>query len=68
MSGLVDSKAVAAALGVPRTWVEAQARADAIPHVRLGRYVRYDLAAVEVWVESLKSGGGSTYRKHKPRV
>lgn len=65
---LVDSKIVAAELGVPKTWVEAQARAGAIPHVRLGRYVRYDLAEIRAWVESLKAGSGPAYRKHKRRV
>jgi excisionase family DNA binding protein len=65
---LVDSKIVAIELGVPKTWVEAQARANAIPHIRLGRYVRYDQAEVKAWVESLKAGGGPAYRKHKPRV
>jgi excisionase family DNA binding protein len=66
MSALVDSKTVALELGVPHTWVEAQARAGAIPHVRLGRYVRYDLAEVRAWVESLTAGGGPAYRRHRP--
>jgi predicted DNA-binding transcriptional regulator AlpA len=63
---LVDSKVVAAELGVPHTWIEAQARAEAIPHVHLGRYVRYDLAEVRDWVKSLKAGGGPAYRRHRP--
>jgi hypothetical protein len=66
MSALVDSKTVGLELGVPHTWVEAQARAGAIPHIRLGHYVRYDLAEVRRWVESLKEGGGPSYRRHQP--
>jgi excisionase family DNA binding protein len=66
VSALVDAKTVAADLGVPKSWVEAQARAGAIPHVRLGRYVRYDLAEVQQWVEGLKQGGGPAYRRHRP--
>jgi excisionase family DNA binding protein len=60
---LVDSKEVAAELSVPRTWVEAQARAGALPSVRLGRYRRFDLDEVRAWVQSLKSGGDVNRRK-----
>ena len=44
---LLDATAIAERLGVPKTWVLESARSDAIPHVRLGRYVRFDLADVE---------------------
>jgi excisionase family DNA binding protein len=36
-------------LGVPPSWILEQARRDAIPHVRLGRYVRFDPLEVEEW-------------------
>jgi excisionase family DNA binding protein len=62
---LVDSKAVAAELGVPRTWVERQARAETIPHVHLGRYIRFDLEEVRAWVDSLPNGG-VVGRGHQP--
>jgi hypothetical protein len=38
---LVDAEAMAAMLDVPSSWLLAQARRDAVPHVRLGRYVRF---------------------------
>jgi excisionase family DNA binding protein len=51
MSGqLLDAKGAGELLGVPHTWVLAEARADRIPHVRLGpRYVRFDVEQLEQW-------------------
>jgi len=46
---LLDARQVAEVLGVPDTWVRAEARAERIPHVRFGRYVRFDPAAVATW-------------------
>jgi len=66
MSALVDAAAIAERLGVPRSWVAEQARRNAMPHVRLGRYVRFDEDEVQAWVESLKAGGGPAYRRHRP--
>src|SRR5262245_20764382 len=54
---LVDAAAVADRLGVPKTWVLESARAGAIPHVRLGRYVRFDLGDVDEWLASCKQPG-----------
>jgi excisionase family DNA binding protein len=56
---LIDAKAVAERLGVPESWVRESARSGAIPHVRLGRYVRFDLADVEAWLEACKRPGRS---------
>lgn len=44
---LLDSTQLAAALGVPQTWVEQSARLGRIPSVRAGRYVRFSRRAVE---------------------
>ena len=44
---LLDSAQLAAALGVPATWVEQSAREGRIPSIRCGRYVRFSRAAVE---------------------
>jgi excisionase family DNA binding protein len=54
---LLDAKAVADRLGVPVSWVRESARSGAIPHVRLGRYVRFDLEDVEAWLASCKQPG-----------
>ena len=49
LSPLLDSKDAAALLNVPASWVLAEARAYRIPHVRLGRYVRFDTTELHAW-------------------
>jgi excisionase family DNA binding protein len=46
---LLDAKGAGALLNVPASWVLAEARADRIPHVRLGRYVRFDAGELQAW-------------------
>ncbi len=53
---LLDAKGAAALLNVPATWVLAEARADRIPHVRLGRYVRFDAAELQTWAVGRRRG------------
>jgi excisionase family DNA binding protein len=55
---LIDASAAAELLGVPSSWVLAQARGDRIPHVRLGRYVRFDPGELEVWWRGRMRGPG----------
>jgi excisionase family DNA binding protein len=65
---LVDAAAVAERLGVPVTWVRESARSGALPHVKLGRWVRFDMADVDAWLESCKRGGRPiTFRGQSPR-
>jgi excisionase family DNA binding protein len=69
MSGrLLDAAAVAELLGVPVGWVREHTRSGAVPHVQLGRYVRYDEGDVLAWVESLKAGGGPAFRRYRPTL
>ena len=49
---LLDAKGAAELLAVPKSWVLAQARDDRIPHVRLGRYVRFDPDELEAWARA----------------
>jgi excisionase family DNA binding protein len=64
---LVDAAVVAERLGVPVTWVREQVRANAIPCVRLGRYVRFDLADVDEWLATCKQPGRPvSFRRHAP--
>ena len=51
---LLTAGEVAALLQVTRAWVYAQTRAKQIPHVPLGRYVRYRRTAVLDWLASLE--------------
>jgi len=53
---LLDADDVAAALGVSRDWVYGEVRAGRIPHVRLGRNVRFRAAAIGDWISELESG------------
>jgi excisionase family DNA binding protein len=41
---------VAALLRVTTAWVYAETRANRLPHVRLGRYVRYRESTIRAWL------------------
>jgi excisionase family DNA binding protein len=47
---LIDAKAASRLLGVPHTWLLAQARAGTIPHHRLGHYVRFNPNDLAHWL------------------
>ncbi len=53
---LVDATAAAELLGVPASWVLAQARAQRLPHVRLGRYVRFEPDELRAWWAGRRRG------------
>ena len=54
---LLTANEVAELLSVPVSWVRESTRSGAMPCVRLGRYVRFDLAAVEAWLEECRRPG-----------
>jgi excisionase family DNA binding protein len=53
---LLDAKGASALLNVPASWVAAEARAGRIPHVRLGRYVRFEPEALRDWCRERQRG------------
>lgn len=53
---LIDAKGAGELLGVPHTWILRQARRDAIPHVRLGHYVRFDAVQLLAWSRNRARG------------
>jgi excisionase family DNA binding protein len=53
---LLDAREAAAVLNVPSSWIAAEARAGRIPHVRLGRYVRFDRDELIAWCEGRVRG------------
>ncbi len=53
---LIDAKAAGELLGVPHTWLLAQARAGQIPHHRLGHYVRFNAEDLGRWLQETRSG------------
>ena len=54
---LLTADEVADLLAVPVSWVRESTRSGAMPCVRLGRYVRFELAAVEGWLEECRQPG-----------
>lgn len=48
--GLVTVDWVTARLHVPASWIYAKCTAGQFPHVRIGRYLRFEPAAVDAFV------------------
>ena len=59
---LLTADEVAALLQVTKAWVYAETRAKRIPHVPLGRYVRYRRSAVLQWIAALERGSAGAAR------
>jgi excisionase family DNA binding protein len=53
---ILDAQAVADMLGMSKDWVYAEARADRIPHVKMGRYTRFRREAIEDWIREHERG------------
>jgi len=47
---LLTAKHVAELLAVPESWVREATRDGRLPHLRLGRYRRYQASAIEAWL------------------
>jgi excisionase family DNA binding protein len=56
MSKLLEAQDVADMIGMSKDWIYAEVRADRIPHVRLGRYVRFRPEAIEDWIRRCERG------------
>lgn len=57
---LVDTAVLAELWGVPKTWLQHHTRSackDPIPHIRLGKYVRFDLTSplLAAWLNSRRT-------------
>jgi excisionase family DNA binding protein len=61
---LLTADQVAAMLQVTKAWVYAETRAGRIPHIPLGRYVRYRRSAVQQWITTLERQ--TPHRPHTP--
>ena len=47
---LLTAKEVAELLAVPESWVREATRGGRLPYLALGRYRRYERAAIEAWL------------------
>lgn len=61
---IIDSGQLAKRWGVPESWIRSKVRAhtptaEQIPHLRLGRYVRFEWGspALEAWLAQHREGG-----------
>jgi excisionase family DNA binding protein len=54
---VITAHEVAAILRMTAAWVYAETRRNRIPHMRLGRYVRYRRSAIEAWMATLEGEG-----------
>ncbi len=53
---LLTAEDVAGMIGMGVDWIYAQVRTDRIPHVRLGRSVRFRAESIEQWICELERG------------
>jgi excisionase family DNA binding protein len=53
---LLTAKEVADRLAVPESWVREATREGRLPHLRLGRYRRYQPAVIEAWLKAQQTG------------
>ena len=59
---LLTADEVADMLRVDKSWVYAATRSGRIPHIRLGRYVRFNEDAVTEWMLSLSEQSSHSKR------
>jgi len=52
---LLTADEVADMLRVDKSWVYAATRSNRIPHIRLGRYVRFSESSIIEWMAQLQS-------------
>ena len=57
---LLDSEQAAALLNVPTSWLEAEARANRVPSVKLGHYRRFKRDELLAWVDDRVVGPRTT--------
>ena len=56
---LLTAAEVAELLSVPESWVREATRQDQIPHLHLGRYIRYQPTTLQEWLADATAKPGS---------
>lgn len=66
MDSLLKARQVAELLAVPESWVREATRDGRLPHLLLGRYRRYELDAIEAWLEEQRQRARPQSRPSRP--
>jgi len=45
-------------LRVPVSWLYERTRTNSVPHVKLGKYLRFDRDELAAWINELRRDGG----------
>jgi excisionase family DNA binding protein len=53
---LLTAKEVANLLAVPESWIREATREGRLPHLKLGRYRRYQPTQIEAWLKAQQTG------------
>jgi excisionase family DNA binding protein len=53
---LLEAEDVAGLLGMTTDWVYREVRAGRLPHIRLGRYVRFRHESIDAWLLACERG------------
>jgi excisionase family DNA binding protein len=53
----LEADDVAAILGMTTDWIYREVRAGRLPHLRLGRYVRFRPESIDSWLDARERGG-----------
>jgi excisionase family DNA binding protein len=48
---LIGIREMAAKISVPVSWLYSRTRTGEIPHLKIGKYVRFDAEKVMLWIE-----------------
>ena len=60
---LLSAGEVGELLAVPESWVREATREGRIPYLALGRYRRYERAAIAAWLAERRGGPGPPARR-----
>ena len=60
---LLEADDVARHIGMTADWVYREVRAGRMPHIRLGRYVRFRRESIDAWLVARERGPGAVRAK-----
>jgi excisionase family DNA binding protein len=55
--GLLTIDEAAALLSVPKSWLYERTRTNSVPHVKLGKYLRFDRQEFLAWARQFRRDG-----------